>query len=70
MRAADDRPRPVQGARRVQFRQQRLVQPLPAPASCQSRSRRQQVIPEPNPSSTLLGRVWLGGSAVLYRGDP
>jgi hypothetical protein len=49
--AVDDRARPLDLTRRMQPRQQQRVQLLPHPARCHSSSRRQQVNPEPKPSS-------------------
>ncbi|WP_442790554.1 hypothetical protein [Nonomuraea sp. NBC_01738] len=51
MRAVDHRLGPVELPGGVQLGEQELVQPVQTPTWCQSRSRRQQVIPEPKPSS-------------------
>lgn len=58
-RAVQARPTPVDLTRRVQALQQDLIQAPPTPASCQSRSRRQQLIPQPqsiSAGSTSQGR--------------
>ena len=47
MRAVDHRLGPVQRTRGVQLRQQLFMQPLPHARFMPSRSRRQQVIPDP-----------------------